>query len=144
MPRRPVRFSSERFSGLARGYPLDDPARPSVTRSERFPDLGESRFQYDPLIRTGLGASGTLRVSRQPPPVLGGSRYSPQVAVRATGRSRVDRSFRTVLYSKQLLPRALACAKRAIRKEVLFALNRRGKGSGATRRFRRVDSSFRC
>lgn len=40
--------------------------------------------------------------------------------------------------------RAWVCARRRIRREVLFAMNLRGKGSGAPRRVRSDDSKEKC
>lgn len=67
---------------------------------------------------------------------------SPDVPVRASMRSH---PVYTVLQPvKQLAERALACARRTIRREVLFGLGRTGKGSQSPIRRRTADSKERC
>lgn len=75
---------------------------------------------------------------------LGGYRKSSLYPVRATMRTRVVSSLRQEIEGRRLADRALACAKRTIRKEVIFALRLTSKGAGARRRLRRFDSSTRC
>lgn len=93
-----------------------------------------------PLIRTVLVEPAPY----QPPPRRG-KRQSPTVAVRATFRS-TDRSTRSpflnaTMVSPQLTERAILCAKRNIRREVIFATKRTGKGASAPRR---KPSKVRC
>lgn len=119
-------------------FPLDYPARLpgdlDVFRAELPPDRGVERFyddQYEDSIRTGLSDS------RYPSPAsLGGSRASPWAAVRAVARMEYR--------SKDIYQRAFACARRSVRREVLFATRRTGKGAGAKRRQRFEDSKRRC
>lgn len=93
-----------------------------------------------PLIRTVL----EIPSSSQPPPRRG-LRSSPVVAVRATGRSsqkRVRSPFlNATTLTPQLTERAIICAKRTIRREVLFARKRTGKGARSPRR---RPSKVRC
>jgi hypothetical protein len=92
-----------------------------------------------PLIRTVL-------VEREPfssPPRK--RTASPQVPVRATFRSS-DRQTRSpflnaTTLSPQLTERAILCAKRGIRREVIFATKSTGAGAKAPRRNR---SKTRC
>lgn len=127
----PSTYRSARFL-----EPLDYPA-------ERFSEgLPRSKrpVRYN-LISTGLNDS-------RPVPRAGfrGSARSSLFSVRATLRTRsvspgVD--VRSVIRGKELPVRALDCAKRVIRKEVLFALRRTGRGSKSPRR-RRRESSVKC
>lgn len=143
MPRRSSRTRVGRVPSDLRGRSapesladvvLDDPARLFEGRSDPGDD------QYEDLIHTGLSDSRVP--SRGDFPV----RSSPWVVSRATYRSRFQpgRLVSTVVEPPQLLERAVACAKRTIRREVLFALRKRGKGSGAKRRKRSFLSHWRC
>lgn len=124
---RGVDAESDRFYGLARLDPLVHPARPN------FDDLDVDQYGY--LISTGPVAS-------RPTAVRG---RSPQLAVRATGRSRsVGSLIQDVIHPPRLLARAIVCAKRSIRREVLFAFGVRSKGSGSGNRRRSSSSKFRC
>lgn len=90
-----------------------------------------------PLIRTVLPEP--VRVPQR------SQRSSPVVSSRATGRSsdvQVRSPFRgAVFLTPQLTERAIACAKRGIRREVLFATKRTAKGSGSPRK---PPSKWRC
>lgn len=131
---------------LARPYPLDHTASRS-----RAPDLpswdDESPSDFEglfrpipvrPLIRT-------VRIDSAPPQPRLVKRQSPLVQVRATMRSS-DRAARSpflnaTAVTPQLADRAILCAKRTIRREVIFANRKTGKGSGAPRRKR---SKVKC
>jgi len=94
-----------------------------------------------PLIRTVLEIPST---PYQAPPRRG-KRASPTVAVRATFRS-TDKAVRSpflnaTAITPQLTERAILCAKRNIRREVIFATKATGRGSKAPRRFR---SKVKC
>lgn len=121
-------------SRLARGYPLDDSAR-------RWGEL-ESSTIYS--ISTGLNDS--RRASPGPrPSARSFPGRSSLFSVRASMRSRWQpRNLVDVIRGKELYERALVCARRSVRKEVLFALGRSGRGSRSPRRVRREDSGFRC
>lgn len=92
-----------------------------------------------PLIRTVLVDS-----VYQPRPQRGRPN-SPVAQARATGRSS-DRRIRSpflnaTMLTPELTERALICARRGIRKEVLFATKRTGKGAKSPKRYR---SKVRC
>lgn len=119
------------------------------TATTRPDSVRPSRLTVRPtLMRTVLGdttprgvaPNKALRMVPRPSLVR-----SPTVAVRASGRSsqtRVQSPFRNaVLETPQLTQRAMVCARRHIRKEVLFALKRTAKGSSGARRPR---SKVRC
>ena len=85
------------------------------------------------LMRTVLGDTTDYRGSPNTRPNMLRVR-SPVVAVRATGRSS-DRQVRSpflnaTMVTPQLTARSLICARRSIRREVLFA-TKRTNGSGA-------------
>lgn len=94
-----------------------------------------------PLIRTVL-----IEPARgyQSPPQRGRPN-SPLVPVRATGRSSDRRTRSPFLNATMLTPelteRALICARRNIRKEVLFANRQTGKGARSPKR---TPSKVRC
>lgn len=92
-----------------------------------------------PLIRTVLVDSNYQPAPRR------GIRASPVVRSRATGRSsqrRVRSPFlNATTLTPQLTERAILCAKRTIRREVLFAVKRTGRGARSPRRPR---SKVRC
>ncbi|AZL82754.1 hypothetical protein [Apis mellifera associated microvirus 48] len=94
-----------------------------------------------PLIRTVLPEPDT---GFQAPPRRG-KRSSPAVAVRATMRSsdRVTRSpyLNATMFTPDLTARAILCAKRSIRREVIFATKSAGRGAKAPRRKR---SKVKC
>lgn len=83
-----------------------------------------------PLIRTVLAQPAPQRFRKRT--------QSPLVPVRASMRSfgKATRSpfLNATLVTPQLADRAIVCAKRNIRREVLFAIRRTGKGSGSPRR----------
>lgn len=88
----------------------------------------QDRPVRSPLIRT-------VRIEREPfyAPPRSGKRQSPTLAVRATFRSS-DAPIRSpfkgaTMVTPELTQRALECARRGIRREVLFATKRTGKGS---------------
>lgn len=97
--------------------------------------MPQTGAQYDPLIHTVLPEPAPFRKMRP----------SPTRPVRATFRSS-DRATRSpflnaTTVTPQLTERALECASRTIRKEVLFAKRKTGKGSKAPRRQR---SKVKC
>lgn len=107
---------------------LEHPARPA-------------RRTVRPLIRTVL--TDTLSPRR-------GTRTHLDAMRRAVLRSRSPSPWRTDdnnlfrFDSPPPLPRAMICAKRSIRREVLFALSRTSSGAGALRRKWTPDSNVRC
>lgn len=117
----PARYLPTSPSVAARLGPLDHPA--ATLRK---------RHSTSTLMRTVLGD----RIS--------GSRESPIVRSRASRRSRLVSPWEQVNFvSPQLTERAQICARRAIRREVLFAIKGTGKGSGARRRYSE-KSKVRC
>lgn len=97
-----------------------------------------------PLIRT-------VRTDTQSP--RQSTRRHLDAARRAVLRSRSPSPWTTgplasfgpdVYVETPPLPRSITCAKRTIRKEVLFALGRTSAGSGAKQRRRNPDSNVRC
>lgn len=120
---RPSPQSLDHTVGLRRRHYVSDwepiPLTPTPVRS--------------PLIRTVL----EIPAPPQPPPRRG-SRRSPVVQVRATFRSS-DRQTRSpflnaTAVTPELTERAIICAKRTIRREVLFANKQTGKGAKAPKR----------
>jgi len=106
----------------------------TVSRRSRLP---LPSAQFVPLIRTVLDDTTNRRVGISAPPTL---------PVRASGRVRpaAQRQAARTPWSgmfDSLPERALQCARRAIRREVLFATNQRRKGAGGTRR---RQSEWRC
>lgn len=140
-------------NSLARDYypsPLDHTARRSRVKSVPFDDvepvsLAEIREAFSrptvrPLIRTVLVEPETFSA-----PPRRGKRQSPTLAVRATIRS-TDRRTRSpylnaTMVTPQLTERALECAKRSIRREVIFATRKTGKGARSPRR---TPSKVKC
>lgn len=123
--------------------------------ARRFPeplDTLQSAFEGDPRERSSIvldtyWSKWTTRLRRAVAPVrsLSGTRHSPLFAVRATARSaRRPRTVQEVISPAQLSVRSLACAKRQIRREVIFARGGRGLGSRARRRRRGEHSAFHC
>lgn len=131
------RYSPPRPKSL--GHTVDDSDLFSALSA--FPD---SPVRY-PLIRTvpverAFVPSYTPRLR-----AVGVS--SPAVAVRATGRSS-DRAYRNPMLqatgiTPELTERAIVCARRTIRREVLFASKRTGKGSHSPKRYT-LNSKKRC
>lgn len=127
----PSSYRSARFL-----EPLDYPA-------ERFSDgvpRARRPVRYN-SISTGLNDSRPV-----PRSLFRGSPVSSLYPVRATFRTRSvspGLDVRSVIRGKELPARALDCAKRVIRKEVLFALGRTGRGARSPRR-RRRESSTKC
>lgn len=141
MRRNRSRRQSEERQGpdLARedSTPLD-PFLQGLT-SEPFPALDAS---VDDLIHTGLSDSGVPRPSH-----LRGVMRSPWAQARAQQRVQTfQRVYLREPYgpTPQLPQRALSCARRSIRREVLFALKRTSKGAGAKKRRRDFNSRHRC
>ncbi|QXP44149.1 MAG: hypothetical protein [Arizlama microvirus] len=92
-----------------------------------------------PLIRT------VLEIPAPPNPPRRSTPRSPVLSARATGRSS-DRKARSSFLTAQgitpeLTNRAIVCASRTIRREVLFARKQTGKGSKSPRRYR---SKVKC
>lgn len=111
----------------SRPYGLVHPAKP-VRRTVR------------PLIRTVL--TDTLSPRR-------GTRTHLDAMRRAVLRSKAPSPWPSfqALFSAEVkppLPRADICGRRAIRKEVLFALGRTAAGSAASSRRRNPNSKVRC
>lgn len=98
--------------------------------ARRFGQLSRASIPVRYLIRTGLSHSRRL------PQDLAGVLPSPIVGARASLRSRS-------VSGSPMFQRALDCANRSIRKEVLFALRRTAKGA-RSRRFRSNRSSVKC
>jgi len=132
----PTRQTLNKSLGHTVGQPRDYFSGHSDDPWESIP----SRIPVRPLIRTVLENSEDF----QPPPRRG-KRQSPTVAVRATFRSsgKATRSpfLNATMVTPELTERAIICAKRNIRKEVLFATKRTGKGSRSTKR---TPSKVRC
>lgn len=139
----------------SRRSPTGWPTRPFPTRAlvhpVGYPDPDEAFFRameaaFDPpstvrpLIRTVL-----VEPAIQQKPVISGSRESPLLRSRATGRSsdRLTRSpfLNAQTVSPELTMRALECAKRSIRREVLFATRQTGKGARSPKA---PPSKWRC
>lgn len=114
----------------------------------RFRDSDEtSDFGYLPsLVRSPL--IRTVLVNPAPPSprrFQGNRKPSPILQSRATGRSS-DRQTRSpflnaTMLTPELTFRAVHCAQRTIRREVLFARKKTGKGSQSPKRTR---SKVRC
>lgn len=134
----PSAFEASVSEGFALDSELVHPAKPDFTDDD-FSDI-VSR-QYRNLIGTVLNQSRRAQVPRRQ---FGGLRASPLYPVRATMRSRVSAVSGQVIGGRQLLQRSLDCARRVIRKEVIFALGRSGQGSRAPRRRRTARSFQRC
>lgn len=95
-------------------------------------ELSDSYHSTPALMRTVLGDRTAGLATRS----------SPVVRSRATGRSRLVTPWEQARFiSPQLTNRAMVCARRSIRREVLFAIKGTGKGSKAKRGPR---SSVRC
>lgn len=103
---------------------------------------GPPRNSASPLISTVL-------VVPQDPPRWGGSRESPRIRVyashRSTGAARKASSpFGQVVDAPvQLSNRAIVCARRGVRREVLFAQRKTGRGARSPRQ-RAYNSYVRC
>lgn len=111
------------------GFPLDHTAR---RFEEVLGDPGPVRY----LIRTG--PDGSRRLRRAVAPVsLSGVRRSPDIVARASLRSRS-------VSGSPLFRRALDCAHRVIRREVLFAHLLTGRGARSRRRRRTSRSNVKC
>ncbi|UOF80429.1 hypothetical protein [Microviridae sp.] len=92
-----------------------------------------------PLIRT------VLEIPFQPKPPRRSTPRSPVAQARATGRSN-DRRTRSpflnaTMVTPELTERAMICARRGIRREVLFATKRTGKGAKSPKRYK---SKLKC
>lgn len=147
MSRNKRRRKSTSWSARQITYPLDHTADSygeplDFAESASLPEFGEafSRPTVRPLIRTVL----VERPPFQSPPRRG-KRQSPLVQVRATIRSS-DKAIRSpfgnaTMITPELATRAIVCAKRNIRREVLFATKSTGKGAKAPRKNR---SKVRC
>lgn len=127
-PRTPFSFTGplppyrgESSNRLARVPALDHPARPRSVRSLMRTVLTDTRPRS--ATRAGLDVSRRAVTRSRSLPSL----WSPG-------------SFFQV---RVPLPRAFTCAKRAIRREVLFAINGTGKGSRSSR-LHTADSQVRC
>lgn len=116
-------------------------------RASRFPNVSA---RFGPLDHP----ADTLRARNSTPPLMRtvsgdritGTRQSPVVRSRATYRSRritPAEGFKT-LSSPQLTERSQVCARRSIRREVLFAIKATGRGSGSGKRRRTPTSKMRC
>jgi hypothetical protein len=129
--RSPDRFSGRALSPRVRAasLPLSQYANP--------------RFRTK-KVRSAISLISTVpddTFRRQVHPSL--SRHSPVNIARAV--HRISRFPNRILGPVVSLPqRAMRCASRAIRREVLFALKQTGKGSRAPSRRRNSTSSERC
>lgn len=99
---------------------------------------------YRPPVRTPLIRT-VLEIPAPPPPPRRSTPRSPVLSARATGRSS-DRKARSPFFTAtgitpELTNRAIVCAGRTIRREVLFARKQTGKGSKSPRRYR---SKVKC
>ena len=134
------------------------------TRQTPFPSLGHtvgsrSRLDFEPSdspadtfggafsrpVRTPLIRTVLEIPDFQPPPPRRSTPASPAVRSRATGRSS-DRRTRSpflnaTMVTPELTERAMICARRGIRREVLFATKRTGKGAKSPKR---KPSKTRC
>lgn len=115
--------------------------------SDYYPaSLEELREAFSlPTVRSLIRTVLPEPVPRFQAPPRRGKRLSPAVAVRATMRSS-DRAVRSpfqnaTMVTPDLTSRAILCAKRSIRREVIFATKSTGKGSRAPRRKR---SKVKC
>lgn len=135
-----------RSGGVARPFPsaLDHPA----TRFRR-PDWDDSGPESDPsdafggvfsvhhngatvrsLIRTVLPERGwPVRPSRLRSPLV-----PVRASMRSSGKAARSPFLNATTVTPQLAERAITCAKRTIRREVLFATRRTGAGSASPRR----------
>lgn len=122
---------------------LADSLDHTVSRRDRGPLPSTVR----PLMRTVLGDTSRSRLVSSKPPRALVRVASPAAVVRASGRSvslqtKAASPFRQATFYKPMVPqRSLDCARRTIRREVLFATDRRRKGSGGGRR---KQSKARC
>jgi len=111
---------------------------PLVQSANRPIIRGLPRNSASPLISTVL--DDTKKQVRRP-----GLRLSPVLSSRATHRvERVPSPWEKVFSVVSLPKRAITCAKRSIRREVLHALKLTSKGAGARSRARTIDSKEIC
>lgn len=112
------------------------------TAQSGFRAVPLSKPQYAPLMRTVLGDTVTTR----PASIHRGRMFSPSLPVRASGRVQGRDKLVSLEYPLGQVPvemprRAVECAKRQIRREVLFATDRTSRGSRSPRR---PKSNWRC
>lgn len=116
------------------------PARPSLYRTRAFA-LAPPVFAYptvrSPLMRTVFSDTTRDRRSLWSPP---SRRPSPSTLLRAQARMSTRNRIWPELSDEIPRPRALTCARRSIRREVLLALNS-GNGAGSRNR---PKSNVRC
>lgn len=95
------------------------------------------------LMRTVLGDRSPRAMSPSRPPASLRLKPSPTLAVRSSGRSYGAKAkspfLNATLLTPEITQRAMTCARRAIRREVLFA--KRGLSGGSPKRHR---SKVRC
>jgi len=130
--------SPDRFA--RRFEPLEYPAK------RFFGDPEDPWTSTEDLISTSPDDS-RRRSRRALAPVrqLGGFRASSLIPVRASLRVRTPvGGLRGVIFVRELPLRAVNCAHRVIRKEVLFARRLTGKGSSSRRRRRSERSDSKC
>lgn len=133
---------SRKQGDLARRSPTQSLDHTANRRPQREP-LPLSTVRY-PLMRTVLGDRMSPRI-RPPAGAFQPSRASPAAVVRGSTRARSTAKrlsspfLQSTLLMQSVPERAMVCARRHIRREVLFATKRTG-GKGA----RRPRSKVRC
>jgi hypothetical protein len=119
-------------------------ARPLALPASRFPTR-PARYSNRQLVRNPLISTkpaDTIVKQRRP---IGVSGYSSWAAAIATDRSRFPKfAFHFPFEAPVILNRAFACARRTIRREVLFAIRGTGKGSKKLFRKRTKNSKEVC
>jgi len=121
----------------ARGSNISQTAR--ATRSLSQYASRSDKYSANPLISTVLDDTTPIQRPR-------GLLSSPTVSSRATQRTKTpyNKRFQSLLVSPQLTERSLACARRSIRREVIFALRKQGKGAQSPKRRRTTQSERKC
>lgn len=116
-------FYTPRSLQASRGSPLVHSAKPF---NQRFPE-------------------GVVRRTRQPVPASMGTVLRDSVTSHVRASGRVGRVFPTSPVLNTDMPgRSFACARRSIRREVLFATRSTGAGARSRVRLRARSSSYRC
>lgn len=124
--------ASGTFSSPGPSYPATDDLARLLGPLDHPASVSETQHSTPPLMRTVPG-------DRIP-----GSRSSPLARSRASIRSRAVTPWEQArLLSPQLTARALICARRSIRREVLFAIKGTGKGAKARRNYTK-STKVRC
>jgi len=143
-PANPPQIRHQPFKAWRNYTPPVVPYPPPPVRAVKRLDHPANRRTVRPLIRTVLTDTQSPRQA---------TRRHLDVSRRAVLRSRSPSPWTTgpladfgpdVYVESPPLPRSLTCARRTIRKEVLFALGQTGSGSRSPRRYRTPDSKTRC